>query len=106
MPVDDHLPPLAISPKLREARLWCLPYGRASCLGTALLFGSCEIQIGRANPSHTLRPIDKSTSSEAPAARPGASAYLHDPSQLARFGNCSLKCFYHQRLVVSFGALA
>ena len=33
-------------------------------------------------------------------------APLHNPPQLARFGNCSLKCFYHQRLVVSFGALA
>ena len=31
---------------------------------------------------------------------------LHNPPQLARFGNSSLKCFYHQRLVVSFGALA
>ena len=30
----------------------------------------------------------------------------HNPPQLARFGNRSLKCFYHQRLVVSFGALA
>ena len=31
---------------------------------------------------------------------------LHNPPQLGRFGNRSLKCFYHQRLVVSFGALA
>ena len=30
----------------------------------------------------------------------------HDPTQLARLGNRSLKCFGHQRLVVSLGAPA
>ena len=53
-----------------------------------------------------LRPIDESTLAKPRPTVPGASAYLHNPSQLARFGNRSLKCFYHQRLVVSFGALA
>ena len=31
---------------------------------------------------------------------------LDNPSQFARLGNRSLKCFYRQRLVVSLGALA
>ena len=35
-----------------------------------------------------------------------AAASSHDPTQLARLGNRSLKCFGHQRLVVSLGALA